>query len=245
MKTKAHRTAGCDQAVLPFFLCFTAPLLCAKICLMICIIDYDAGNVKSVLKAFRYLGEEVILSRDRDVILKADHVVLPGVGNFGDAVDKIDLYGLRETIAEVVSRGTPFLGICVGLQLLFGGSEESPGAEGLHLLEGFNSRFKKEDGLKIPQIGWNSIHFAKESRLFKDVPDGSFVYFVHSYHASNTDDSDVSAVCTYGETFPAAVEKGNLFACQFHPEKSGKVGLKILRNFTEIGKGTCSARECP
>ncbi len=233
---------------------------------MICIIDYDAGNVKSVLKAFRYLGEDVILSRDPDVIFQADHVVLPGVGNFGDAVDKIDEYGLRDVIAEVVSRGTPFLGICVGLQLLFEGSEESPGAQGLHLLTGFNSRqllfegseespgaqglhlltgfnsrFKKEDGCKIPQIGWNSIHFKKESRLFQNVPDGSFVYFVHSYHASGTEESDVSAVCEYGETFPAAVEKGNLFACQFHPEKSGRVGLQILRNFTEIGKGdvTC------
>ena len=204
---------------------------------MICIIDYDAGNVKSVLKAFRYLGEDVILSRDPAVIFEADHVVLPGVGNFGDAVDKIDEYGLRDVIAEVVSRGTPFLGICVGLQLLFDGSEESPGARGLHLLTGFNSRFKKEDGCKIPQIGWNSIHFKKESRLFKDVLDGSFVYFVHSYHASGTDASDVSAVTAYGETFPAAVEKGNLFACQFHPEKSGRVGLQILRNFTEIGKG--------
>ena len=134
---------------------------------MICIIDYDAGNVKSVLKAFRYLGEDVILSRDPAVIFEADHVVLPGVGNFGDAVDKIDEYGLRDVIAEVVSRGTPFLGICVGLQLLFDGSEESPGARGLHLLTGFNSRFKKEDGCKIPQIGWNSIHFKKESRLFR------------------------------------------------------------------------------
>ena len=180
----------------------------------------------------------MILSRDPDVILKADHDVIPGVGSFGDAVDKIDAYGLRDVIAEVVSRGTPFLGICVGLQLLFKGSEESPGAHGLHLLAGFNSRFKKEDGCKIPQIGWNSIHFKRESRLFKDVPEGSFVYFVHSYHAADTDESDVLAVATYGETFPAAVGKGNLFACQFHPEKSGRVGLQILRNFTEIGKGT-------
>ena len=230
---RLYQTAGCRCADLPFscvhvsqallFLCFTIPLSCAKICLMICIIDYDAGNVKSVLKAFRYLGEDVILSRDPAVIFEADHVVLPGVGNFGDAVDKIDEYGLRNVIAEVVSRGTPFLGICVGLQLLFEGSEESPGAQGLHLLTGFNSRFKKE------------------SRLFQNVPDGSFVYFVHSYHASGTEESDVSAVCEYGETFPAAVEKGNLFACQFHPEKSGRVGLQILRNFTEIGKGdvTC------
>ena len=198
---------------------------------MVAVIDYDAGNIKSVLKAFRYLGQDVELTRDPEIIRRADHVVLPGVGAFGDAMKRLADYGLVDVIRQVADDGTPFLGICLGLQLLFDSSEESPGAVGLGILKGTNVRFTEASGYKIPQIGWNSLHLQNNGRLFEGIEDGAFVYFVHSFYAVAENDKVVKATCTYTDVATASVEMRNVFACQFHPEKSGNVGLQILRNF--------------
>ena len=198
---------------------------------MVAVIDYDAGNIKSVLKAFRYLGQDVELTRDPEIILRADHVVLPGVGAFGDAMKRLADYGLVDVIRQVAEDGTPFLGICLGLQLLFDSSEESPGAVGLGILKGTNVRFTETSGYKIPQIGWNSLHLQNNGRLFEGIEDGAFVYFVHSFYAVAENEKVVKATCTYTDVATASVEMRNVFACQFHPEKSGNVGLQILRNF--------------
>ena len=187
---------------------------------MTAIIDYDAGNIKSVENALRFLGHDVVVTADPEVILQADHVILPGVGAFGDAMQRLRGRGLEDTIREVVERGTPFLGICLGLQLLFEESEESPGVRGLALLPGRIRRIPDGEGRKVPQIGWNDISFPRESRLFKGLPQGSFVYFVHSFYLEAGDRSDVAATTEYGVSIDAAVEHGNLFACQFHPESS-------------------------
>lgn len=201
---------------------------------MIAIIDYDAGNIKSVEKAMLSLGEEVVITRDAEAILSADGVILPGVGAFGDAMEKLHTYGLVEVIHKCVEKGTPFLGICLGLQLLFESSEESPGVEGLHLLDGKILRIPDAEGLKIPHIGWNDLRFPNEGKLFKGLPENSYVYFVHSYYLKATDESIVTATTEYGTHIHASVEKGNVYACQFHPEKSSEVGLQILKNFIEI-----------
>lgn len=198
---------------------------------MVAVIDYDAGNIKSVLKAFRYLGQDVELTRDPEIIRRADHVVLPGVGAFGDAMKRLADYGLMDVIRQVADDGTPFLGICLGLQLLFDSSEESPGAVGLGILKGTNVRFTEAPGYKIPQIGWNSLHLQNNGRLFEGIEDGAFVYFVHSFYAVAENEKVVKATCTYTDVATASVEMRNVFACQFHPEKSGNVGLQILRNF--------------
>jgi len=198
---------------------------------MVAVIDYDAGNIKSVLKAFRYLGQDVELTRDPEIIRRADHVVLPGVGAFGDAMKRLADYGLVDVIRQVADDGTPFLGICLGLQLLFDSSEESPGAVGLGILKGTNVRFTEASGYKIPQIGWNSLHLQNNGRLFEGIEDGAFVYFVHSFYAVAENEKVVKATCTYTDVATASVEMRNVFACQFHPEKSGNVGLQILRNF--------------
>ena len=182
---------------------------------MIAVIDYDAGNLKSVEKALIFLGETPVITRDREELLAADKVILPGVGAFGDAMDRLHQYGLVDVIKEVVKKGTPFLGICLGLQLMFESSEESPGVEGLGLLPG--------KILKIPN-----------SRLFKGIPDGNYVYFVHSYYLKAGSEDIVAATTEYGTHIHAAVEKGNLYACQFHPEKSSQTGLKILENFISL-----------
>ena len=201
---------------------------------MIAIIDYDAGNIKSVEKAVAYLGKEPRITRDRDEILNAEKIILPGVGAFGDAMKRLEAYGLVDVIKEAVKKGIPFLGICLGLQLIFDESEESPGVKGLSLLPGKIIRFPKIEGLKVPQIGWNDIGFPKESRLFAGIDEGSYVYFVHSYYLKAGNDEDVAAVSQYGVPFHAAVEHDNIFACQFHPEKSSDVGLKILSNFLNL-----------
>ncbi len=198
---------------------------------MVAVIDYDAGNIKSVLKAFRYLGQDVELTRDPEIIRRADHVVLPGVGAFGDAMKRLADYDLVDVIRQVVEDGTPFLGICLGLQLLFDSSEESPGEVGLGILKGTNVRFTEAPGYKIPQIGWNSLHLQNNGRLFEGIEDGAFVYFVHSFYAVAENERVVKATCTYTDVATASVEMRNIFACQFHPEKSGNVGLQILRNF--------------
>ena len=201
---------------------------------MIAIIDYDAGNIKSVEKALQLLNQEVVITRDRDTILAADKVILPGVGAFGDAMGKLHQYGLVEVIQEVAAKKTPFLGICLGLQLLFEESEESPGVEGLGILKGKIKRIPDEDGLKVPHIGWNSLHLEHNGRLFQNIPENSYVYFVHSYYLEAQDPEIVKASTEYGVHIHASVEKGNVFACQFHPEKSSETGLQILKNFAEI-----------
>ena len=203
---------------------------------MIAIIDYDAGNIKSVQKAIEYLGEEVAITRDPEVILNASGVILPGVGAFGDAMEKLYKYNLVEVVREVVSKKIPFLGICLGLQLLFESSDETPGVEGLGILEGKIKRIPEKDDLKIPHIGWNSLSYPNKGRLYNGIEEESYVYFVHSYYLEAKEPEIVVATTDYGTCIHASVEKGNVFACQFHPEKSSSVGLKILENFLKISK---------
>ena len=201
---------------------------------MIGIIDYDAGNLKSVEKALHYLGKEVIVTRDPEQLRQVDKVILPGVGAFGDAMAKLKEYHLDTFIHEIADSGKPFLGICLGLQLLFEESEESPGVEGLGILKGKIKRIPDENGLKVPHIGWNSLHLEHNGRLFQNIPENSYVYFVHSYYLEAQDPEIVKASTEYGVHIHASVEKGNVFACQFHPEKSSETGLQILKNFAEI-----------
>lgn len=201
---------------------------------MIAILDYDAGNIRSVEKALQHLGEETILTHDFREIQKAGKVILPGVGAFGDAMEHLKHYELDRAIKEVVAMDKPFLGICLGLQLLFESSDETPGVEGLGLLKGNILRIPEEEGLKIPHIGWNSLEFPREGRLFQDLPADPYVYFVHSYYLQAQEPQIVTATCEYGVQIHASVEKNQVFACQFHPEKSGEVGLKILKNFATL-----------
>lgn len=201
---------------------------------MIAIIDYDAGNIKSVEKAFQFLGEKTILSRDRDEILSADKVVLPGVGSFGDAMMKLKDYHLVNTIYDVVDNKTPFLGICLGLQLLFESSDETTGMKGLGILPGEIVKIPDKPGFKIPHIGWNSLELVNNGRLFEGIDEQSYVYFVHSFYLKAREEQIVKAKTDYVVDIHASVEKDNVFACQFHPEKSGDVGLNILKNFAEI-----------
>ena len=201
---------------------------------MIAIIDYDAGNIKSVEKALKTLGQEVVVTRDADAILSADKVILPGVGAFGDAMGKLQDYGLVEVIHKVVEKNTPFLGICLGLQLMFESSEETPRVEGLGILKGKIVKIPENGDLKIPHMGWNSLHFQNNGRLFANLPQDSYVYFVHSYYLQADDETIVKATTDYSTCIHASVEKDNVFACQFHPEKSSDVGLTILKNFCEL-----------
>ena len=201
---------------------------------MTAIIDYDAGNLKSVEKALQALGEETVITRDREEILAADRVILPGVGAFGDAMEKLHQYGLVEIIRQVVQKGTPFLGICLGLQLLFEESEESQGVPGLGILKGKIRRIPNTPGLKIPHMGWDSLTLRPETRLFSGLGEEPYVYFVHSYYLEAADPEIVAASADYGVVIHAAVETGNVFACQFHPEKSSDTGLQILKNFISL-----------
>lgn len=201
---------------------------------MTAIIDYDAGNIRSVEKAFRFLGEEAYVTRDRSQILEADRVVLPGVGAFGDAMGKLCGLGLDEIIWETVDKGTPFLGICLGLQLLFERSEESGGVAGLGILKGEILRIPEKTELKIPHIGWNSLSYPNKSRLMEGIPENSYAYFVHSYYLQAAEPEIVKATAEYGVLIHASVEKDHIFACQFHPEKSSDVGMTILKNFLDI-----------
>lgn len=201
---------------------------------MIGIIDYDAGNIKSVEKALAYLGETPVITRDPGTLLKADKVILPGVGSFGDAMENLKKYELIPVIHEIAERGTPFLGICLGLQLLFERSDEAPGVEGLGILKGEILRIPEADGLKIPHMGWNSLHLEHNGRLFRGIREGEYVYFVHSYYLKAEDENIVKASTEYGVHIHASVEKDNVFACQFHPEKSSDAGIRILKNFVEL-----------
>ena len=201
---------------------------------MIAVLDYDAGNTGSVVKAIQALGQDAVLTRDIAKIKSAEKVILPGVGVFGDAMEKLKKYELVDVVHETINSGKPFMAICVGLQLLFDSSEESPGVKGLSVFPGQIKRIPSTDGLKVPQIGWNSLHLESDSRLFKGIKEGAFVYFVHSYYLAAQDESIVTATTEYGTHIHAAVEKDNVFATQFHPEKSSEVGLTILKNFLEI-----------
>ena len=201
---------------------------------MIAIIDYDAGNLKSVEKALVSLGEDCVVTRDAETILGADKVILPGVGAFGDAMEKLHRFGLVEVIRKVAAAGTPLLGICLGLQLLFRSSDESPGVEGIGLLDGEIVSIPPKEGYKIPHMGWNSIEIKEGAGLFRGIENQSYVYFVHSYYLKADHSEDVAATTDYIVPIHASVEHGNVFACQFHPEKSGDVGLQILRNFCDL-----------
>lgn len=201
---------------------------------MISIIDYDAGNIKSVEKAMTYLGQEARITRDYDEIMSSSHVILPGVGSFGDAMGKLKSYGMDKAIYDVVEKGTPFLGICLGLQLLYESSEESPGVSGLGVLKGDILRIPAKPGLKIPHMGWNSLDITPRAKLFAGISGHPYVYFVHSYYLKAADESEVAATTEYSTHIHASVERNNVFACQFHPEKSSTVGLKILENFVNL-----------
>lgn len=202
---------------------------------MIAIIDYDAGNLRSVEKALEAIGQEAVVTRDRNEILSSDKVILPGVGSFGDAMGRLNEYGLVNTIHEVVDSGKPFLGICLGLQLLFRRSDESDGVEGLSILPGEILRIPDAPGIKIPHIGWNSLKVSEGARLFEGLGENPYVYFVHSYYLKADDESIVAATTKYGGTIiHASVQKDNVYACQFHPEKSGSVGMQILKNFAAL-----------
>lgn len=204
---------------------------------MIAILDYDAGNLKSVEKALTFLREESIITRDRNEVKQADKLILPGVGSFGAAMEQLKKYEIDQMLEEAVEEGKPLLGICLGLQLLFEGSEESHGVEGLHLLKGSIVKIPDQEGLKIPHIGWNSLKLEHNGRLFQGIHAEPYVYFVHSYYLHAEEERIVTASAEYGVWIHASVEQGNIFACQFHPEKSSSVGLKILSNFAKIQGG--------
>lgn len=201
---------------------------------MIAIVDYDAGNIKSVEKALQFLGQESVVTRDKETLLQAEKVIVPGVGAFGDAMGKMHQYGLVEVLREIAAKGTPLLGICLGLQLFFESSEETPGVEGLGLLPGKIVRIPDKEGFKIPHMGWNSIQINPASRLLKGIEEGAYVYFVHSYYLQAENEADVAATTDYVVNIHAAAEHENIFATQFHPEKSGEIGLQILKNFIEL-----------
>ena len=201
---------------------------------MIAIIDYDAGNIKSVEKAMDLLGQESVVTADPEEIFRADKVILPGVGAFGDAMENLRRTGLDDVIRQVARKGTPFLGICLGLQLLFERSDEAPGVKGLGILRGEILRIPDKEGLKIPHMGWNSLHLEHGGRLFRGVEEGAYVYFVHSYYLKAAEEEIVKASTEYSVHIHASVEKDNVFACQFHPEKSSTVGLQILKNFISL-----------
>lgn len=204
---------------------------------MIAIIDYGAGNIQSVYKALRHIGCDCFITNKKDEIMSADGAILPGVGSFGDTVDNMEKLGIREAVKEFIASGKPFLGICLGLQLLFPASEESPEADGLNIFAGSIRKIPKKEGLKIPHMGWNSIEINPSSRLFTGIERNPYVYFVHSYFLNAYERDIVAAQTEYGVMIDAAVEKDNVFATQFHPEKSGETGLNILRNFAEIVEG--------
>lgn len=199
---------------------------------MVAIIDYGAGNLSSVEKALNYLGAECEITQDKDKILSASHVVLPGVGSFGDAMQSMRERNLTEVVKKAANE-KKFLGICLGLQLLFESSEESPGVEGLGILKGKIVAIPDNLGLKVPHIGWNSVELKQNDGIFKDIDSNSYFYFVHSFYLKGADEDVVAGTANYGVNIECAVQKDNLCATQFHPEKSSKTGLKLLKNFLE------------
>lgn len=204
---------------------------------MIAIIDYGAGNIQSVYKALKFIGADCKVTSDKDEILNADGAILPGVGSFGDAMDTMTKRGIKDTIIEYTKSGKPFLGICLGLQLLFPESEETPGVKGLDIFKGTITKIPNQNRtLKIPHMGWNNISIKQKNGIFKDIEGKPYVYFVHSFYLKAQDKDIVAATTQYGIEIDAAVQKGNIIATQFHPEKSGEVGLKMLKNFVEMVK---------
>lgn len=201
---------------------------------MVAVIDYGAGNLLSVKKALDFLGAESEITRDKNKILSASHVILPGVGSFADALASMEERNLTDAVKSAAVSGKPFLGICLGLQLLFESSEESPGIDGLEIFDGKIIKIPKNDGIKVPHMGWNSVSVKNNSSLFDGINDGEYFYFVHSYYLSGAEKSAVAATCEYGVEIQCAVQKGNLCAVQFHPEKSGEAGLKLLKNFLSM-----------
>jgi imidazole glycerol-phosphate synthase subunit HisH len=207
---------------------------------MIAIIDYDMGNLRSVQKAFEKVGHPTIVARDPKVIRDASHTVLPGVGAFPDAMRNLERFGLISPIMKGIEQGKPFLGLCLGLQLLFTESEEFGTHRGLDVVKGRTVRFQKsrngtKSKLSIPHMGWNTIQIKTPSPIFKDVPNGSYFYFVHSYYVKPEDNRWISTTTEYGVEFASSIWKDNIFACQFHPEKSQEQGLKLLARFAEMG----------
>ncbi len=201
---------------------------------MIAIIDYGSGNLKSIHNGFRQIGAEVLITQDKKELAKADALILPGVGAFGTAMENLSRF--EKIIHQHIHDEKPFLGVCLGLQVLFGKSEESPGINGLNVLPGKVFQLperKKNEGLKVPQMGWNSLNILKKSFLLKNI-ENNYMYFVHSYYVEPDDDKIVIATVNYGLDVPAIVAQDNVFATQFHPEKSGKIGLKILKNFFKL-----------
>lgn len=204
---------------------------------MIAIIDYGAGNIQSVYKALKFIGADCKVTSDKDEILNADGAILPGVGSFGDAMDTMTKRGIKDTIIEYTKSGKPFLGICLGLQLLFPESEETPGVKGLDIFKGTITKIPNQNRtLKIPHMGWNNISIKQKNGIFKDIEGEPYVYFVHSFYLKAQDKDIVAATTQYGVEIDAAVQKGNIIATQFHPEKSGEAGLKMLKNFVEMVK---------
>lgn len=204
---------------------------------MIAIIDYGAGNIQSVYKALKFIGADCKVTSDKDEILNADGAILPGVGSFGDAMDTMTKRGIKDTIIEYTKSGKPFLGICLGLQLLFPESEETPGVKGLDIFKGTITKIPNQNRtLKIPHMGWNNISIKQKNGIFKGIEGKPYVYFVHSFYLKAQDKDIVAATTQYGVEIDAAVQKGNIIATQFHPEKSGEVGLKMLKNFVEMVK---------
>lgn len=201
---------------------------------MIAIIDYGAGNIQSVYKALRFIGAECAVTSDRNEILNADGAILPGVGAFGDCMENMEDTGTKDAVIEFIATGKPFLGICLGLQLLFPESEENKGVKGLDVLKGKITKIPDGEGLKIPHMGWNNIKILKNDGIFKGIEGEPYVYFVHSYYLKADDAGIVSAQTEYGVTIDAAVSYKNVTATQFHPEKSGDTGLKMLKNFVEM-----------
>lgn len=190
----------------------------------------------SVKKALDFIGAESEITADKDKIKNASHVILPGVGSFGDAMASMAERGLVDTVREAALSGKPFLGICLGLQLLFAESDESPAVSGLGVLDGKISLIPKNDGLKVPHMGWNSVEIKQNSGIFKGIPNGSYFYFVHSFYLNGAKADEVAGTTQYGTEIQCAVEKGNLCATQFHPEKSGEIGLMLLKNFLAKGE---------
>lgn len=204
---------------------------------MIALIDYGAGNIQSVIKALEYIGcDDICVTSDKSVLASADAAILPGVGSFGHAMECLNNSGLTDAVKEFIAADKPFLGICLGLQMLFEESEESPGVQGLGVLKGKISLIPCDYGmdLKIPHIGWNSLDIKKLDGIFKDIPNDAYVYFVHSYYLKAEDREVVSSQTKYGVTIDASIQRGNLFATQFHPEKSGEIGIQMLRNFVSL-----------
>jgi len=200
---------------------------------MIAIVDYDMGNLKSVQKAFEAVGHRAAVTRDPQAIADASHVVLPGVGAFGDCMRNIEQYGLVEPVLKSIAAGKPFLGICLGFQLLFGESEEFGTHKGLGVISGKVVRFSSGP-LKVPHMGWNAIAMQKRSPVLEGVPDGAFMYFVHSYYGVLDDRALACTMTDYGKPFVSSVARDNVFACQCHPEKSQGEGLRIIRNFGSL-----------